>query len=447
MSNNPLLPGTSDGDGPTDRGSSYVLPRNTSYLAPLSDTGRDAAAEVIRKKLEKIYANEPDAQEEIQEVKTVRPRSKHQEYMHELASSGRSLAEIQTAWHHYYVTLPDDEKHQVWQEFYESNAQASQYHNHPATKQPAPVQPAVAVTERPAHPEVIEKVLEEKGIVATDTPKLLAVHAAPKKRKPAADPKTIKGKIINRVTLDGQLKAKHHLQSLAFGLGIGMVVIIILLFGFFNDFILAPFIQPSRHASATPIILSTDSVAPTSQPMVIIPKINLEIPVDYSQTSTDENVIENALENGIVHYPTTSLPGQKGNAAFFGHSSNNILNKGNYKFAFVQLHLMMPGDTFYLTYQGKVYVYKVITKTVVDPSQVEVLNPVAGQVATATLITCDPPGTSWHRLVVVGQQITPDPNSNTDAPASQAVSSTPSNKSQLPGNGPTLFSRLWHDIF
>ena len=189
-----------------------------------------------------------------------------------------------------------------------------------------------------------------------------------------------------------------------------MIVLIIFLFGFFNEVIIAPFIQPSRTAAATPLIVSSDSVAPTTTPEVIIPKINVEIPVNYSETSTNEADIENALENGVVHYPTTALPGQTGNAAFFGHSSNNIFNKGKYKFAFVLLHTLVPGDTFYLTYNGKVYVYKVISRTIVDPSNVGVLGPVPGQTATATLITCDPPGTSLHRLIVVGQQISPDPS-------------------------------------
>jgi LPXTG-site transpeptidase (sortase) family protein len=187
--------------------------------------------------------------------------------------------------------------------------------------------------------------------------------------------------------------------------------------------------------------LGTDNVAPTTDPEVIIPKINVEIPVNYSETSTDEATIENDLKDGIVHYPTTSLPGQNGNTAFFGHSSNNIFNKGKYKFAFVLLHELVPGDVFYLTNNGKVYAYKVFSKTVVEPSEVGVLDPVEGHTATATLITCDPPGTSLHRLVVVGDQISPDPTGNGQSTALAGGSS--SAISQIVGNGPTLWTRWW----
>jgi hypothetical protein len=105
----------------------------------------------------------------------------------------------------------------------------------------------------------------------------------------------------------------------------------------------------------------------------------------------------------------------------------------------VLLHTLVNGDTFYLTYQSKLYVYKVISKTIVSPSDVGVLNSVAGQTATATLITCDPPGTSINRLVVVGQQISPDPSGNTAPTVSAATEST---VTTLPGNGPTLWTQV-----
>jgi len=83
--------------------------------------------------------------------------------------------------------------------------------------------------------------------------------------------------------------------------------------------------------SATPIILNGDSVAASDVPEVIIPKINVQIPVVYDQAAVDEAAIQGSLEQGVVHYSTTVTPGQQGNSAIFGHSSNNIFNKGKYK--------------------------------------------------------------------------------------------------------------------
>lgn len=396
-------------------------------ISPLQvSSDREAAAALIRSKLNQLYEDEPDAQSEIAETEQLKHRSKHQQFMHQLVNSGKTLVEIQTAWHNYYVGLPDTEKHQVWKEFYDSNTLVSKYHKQ---------NDKVAIsTDREVHE-------------SHQSPKLLAVHPASSPRD-SRNPRRIKQAVIEKVSAGGQLKAKHHIQSLLFGLAMGSVVLIIILFGLFNEVIIAPFIQPSRNASASPLIIDNNGVAPTATPEVIIPKINVEIPVSYDEKSTDEAAIENQLESGVVHYPTTSLPGQNGNAAFFGHSSNNIFNKGKYKFAFVLLHTLVPGDTFYLTNNGKVYVYKVITKTVVPPTEVSVLNPVAGHTATATLITCDPPGTSLNRLIIVGEQISPDVSTNAVSTATTtAVETTDQQTTALPGNGPSLFTRIWKSIF
>lgn len=379
------------------------------------------AADMIRQKLDQIYNEEPGAMQELAESQSVPLRSKHQQFMYELGTSGKDLATIQTEWHNYYQSLPDNEKHQVWHEFYASQSTMS---SQPAAAVGQPAVPTAAA----ASPQVLAEHKQEAA-----RPK----RARPKKLRDTRNVQEVQAAIRDKVSAGGKLEAKHHLQSLLFGLGMGFVVLLIFLFGFFNEVVIAPFIQPSRATAATPLIIDSNSTAPSPTPEVIIPKINVEIPVDYSQTSTNEADIENALEGGVVHYPTTVLPGQTGNAAFFGHSSNNIFNKGKYKFAFVLLHTLVPGDTFYLTYNNKVYVYKVISKQIVEPNNVGVLGPVPNQTATATLITCDPPGTSLHRLVVVGQQISPDPSGNTAANASGASAPI-----SLPGNGPTLWGRF-----
>lgn len=376
----------------------------------------DNAADLIRQKVARLYSAEPDAREEM--AKTFSPRdalSKHQQFMKKLRQNYSDVVTIQTKWHEYYAGLSDKEKYEVWQEFY-----ASQPVLNPATT-------LSNDTSADAH----QLAQHKQSIIKKPRPK------SKKTKKPTKA--EVQNKIKQKISNNGRLKAKHHLQSLLFGLSLGFFVVFIFLFGFFNQIIIAPFIQPSRASASTPIILSTDAIAPSPTPEVIIPKIDVQIPVDYSETSTNENVIENDLEKGVVHYPTTVLPGQDGNTAFFGHSSNNIFNPGKYKFAFVLLHTLVDGDTFYLTYNDKVYVYKVISKTIVSPSDVSVLGPVAGQTATATLITCDPPGTSINRLIVVGTQISPNPSTNQVVATSESQSPPPK---ALPTDGQTLFGRL-----
>lgn len=425
---NPLFP--SDDDTPRDeRSEDYVLKPGNKRIEPINT---NPAVELIRHKIDAMYEHEPSVKSELAEITHApKPRSKHQEFMYRLSTSGKSLAEIQTEWHAYYNQLPDDEKHAVWQEFYEAN-----------NKRPSEY---TAYVEK--HQKERATPIQSRSRAITSEPSMFVSDPEPtpeefiQKRTPSSIKKDILRTVRRRT--NAHHKAKQHLKSLLFGLGMGTLVLVIFLFSFFNEVVIAPFIHPGAQAGATPIILSTDGVAPSPTPEVIIPKINAQLPVVYGNQSVDEKGIQKSLEGGVVHYPTTSVPGQKGNAAFFGHSSNNIFNKGQYKFAFVLLHELAPGDIFYLTYDNKVYSYRVYDKRIVNPDDTWVLNPVADKQATVTLITCDPPGTTLHRLVVWGEQISPDPNGN----AAVAPSPVPAAAQELPGNGPTLWSRFWNWLF
>ena len=425
---------------------SPVIPQVTSSSpTPAKDT-HTAAVDLIREKVAAFYMEEPDVKEELTEAAQPEPPlSPHQQFMQQLSTSGKPLAEIQTEWHNYYTQLPDEQKHQVWREFYQANnRQPSAYTNFALqqadgkTAGPPPGSDEAAKATAPTPTAIVG--------VGDQLPSLNYKARQQRSQKRAKGRSGTKKQLLDKVSLSAetQSKAKQHLQSLFFGVGTGLIVLIVFLFGFFNEVIIAPFIQPSRHVSATPIILNSDSVAASDTPEVIIPKINVQIPTVYDASSINEEDIQTALERGVTHYATTALPGQQGNTAFFGHSSNNIFNKGRYKFAFVLLHELVPGDTFYLTYDKKVYTYRVYDKKVVPPSEVSVLNNVPGKTATATLITCDPPGTSTNRLVVWGEQISPDPSGAAAATPPVAASNDSSSPTALPSEGPTLWGRFWN---
>ena len=386
-----------------------------------SELDKIRAVELIRQKVSRIYQNSPSISDEEEVIDTLPNNSPHQEYVKHLVATENSIATIQTKWHDYYLGLPDEEKFQVWQEFYDSNNKRKEHKS---------VQPNDLVTNKTSILESRQNSLDKFTQV----------------KSPATVGTNIKKEILLRAgnqKNNSRVNFKDHLKSLFFGLSIGFLTLFIFLFGFFNQVIITPFIQPSTTDSATPLILTGSNVAPTNSPEIIIPKINVQIPVIYSVTTNSESVIENNLENGVVHYPSTVMPGQIGNSAFFGHSSNNILNPGRYKFAFVLLHTLVDGDTFYLTYNGTVYAYKVISHNIVPPNDVSVLDSVPGYSATATLITCDPPGTSINRLVVVGEQISPNPSGDI---AANPLQTTYQNPVILPGNGPSLFSRVFSSI-
>ncbi len=424
--------------------SNPLFPNNPLRPEPADD----AAVQLIRQKVSRAFSAEPAAVEELDETSHERVFSKHQKFLLELSQAGKSLAEIQTAWHHYYTQLPDDEKREVWEEFYAANqntpyqklfqkqqAVASRLRQPVATAEmvPMPSASSSGVTVSSHAVELPKRKKSSKFTARISTSKLGHTLTSPSTNETTG---RIRRRIRDTVSANGRLQAKHHIQSLLFGLGMGLLVVVILLFSFFNEYIIAPFIQPSRNVGATPVIVS-DVAASTAQPTVIVPKINIQIPVDFTLKSDDEATVENSLNNGVVHYSSTVLPGQNGNAAYFGHSSRNIFNNGKYKFAFVLLHELTTGDIFYVTYQGKVYAYQVFAREIVPPTQVSVLNDTKGKQATAVLITCDPPGFSTNRLVVWGEQISPSPATNTE-PTTSTVAPPP----QITSNGPTLWTEM-----
>lgn len=392
-----------------------------------NDTHDDAgnlAADLIRTKLQGIYADEPAAEEELAEAQHERHRSKHQQYMLELSQSGRLLADIQTAWHNYYLKLPDNEKHEVWQEFYDEY-----------NKRDMPKKASHATVSHEQHAQATPP-------PATSHSDPISHNTAKKRRKHRRHDTRTKGEVkqqlLGKVDQRATAKRGGHLKSLAFGAASGLIVVVILLFSFFNERFLAPFVTPSKTVSNNSIIIDQNATTAGSEPLIIIPKINVEIPVVYDEPSIDENAVHSALDRGVVHYATTPNPGELGNGAIFGHSANNIFNKGKYKFAFVLLKRLENGDTFIIQKDGKRYVYRVFDKKIVRPDNVSVLNYNYGKPATFSLITCDPPGTSLNRLIVTGEQITPDPGTNV---ASSAKASQASPK-VLPSNSETLWHRL-----
>jgi LPXTG-site transpeptidase (sortase) family protein len=139
--------------------------------------------------------------------------------------------------------------------------------------------------------------------------------------------------------------------------------------------------RPSGSPTAT--TTSATSVIPSTS-TITIPKINVHAPVEYID-SVQEADVQRALQDGVVHYGTTALPGKNGNVAIFCHSSNDWCEPVNFKFVFVLLDKLSPGDQITLDYQSVRYTYEVTGSRIVDPTAVDVLNPHPRQLSLSSL--------------------------------------------------------------
>lgn len=144
---------------------------------------------------------------------------------------------------------------------------------------------------------------------------------------------------------------------------------------------------------------------------IIIPRINQNLPIirvsSESLIKRDwdalEKEIQEALRDGVVHYPGTSLPGQTGNTVITGHSSYFPWDSGRFKDVFALLHDVVIGDRIIVYHNQDKYLYEVSEIKVVMPQDIEVLK--QSPEDRLTLITCTPVGTNLKRLVVSAKPI------------------------------------------
>lgn len=144
----------------------------------------------------------------------------------------------------------------------------------------------------------------------------------------------------------------------------------------------------------------------------VIPKyFYLSIPKLKIDNATIETNSKNLSPDSMLgHYSQTALPGEKGNVFVYGHSALPIFyNPKDYKTIFSKLPELKIGDTFFLTYDTRIYNYEVIKKIILKPEEVSVYdsNParIYGEVKTVTLFTCVPPGAKTYRILVIAKQL------------------------------------------
>ena len=148
---------------------------------------------------------------------------------------------------------------------------------------------------------------------------------------------------------------------------------------------------------------------------IVIPRIDLDAYVV-------EGVGDDDLKSGPGHYPSTPLPGQKGNAAIAGHRTT-------YGAPFGSIDELQPDDEITVTtVQGK-FTYKVMKQPdgsghiIVNPDAVEVLNEQPGK-NTLTLTACHPKYSASERIIVFAElkgEAKPAPTPTTTASGSSAA--------------------------
>lgn len=363
---------------------------------PLS-TEQRAAVELMRHQIDTIYDDTPAV---------AQSQNPYTDRTHSETTDHQAAAAHSNDWQQY---------HSAWQSYYQQYYE--RYYTAQLQRRATTINPSATVTSDDLAPETTATISETKAV------------------------DELRSKLLDDVKHHSHKvrKSRHFMPIIA-------ALTVALVFGIlqYNRLMIAQvkaYVSPGAIDAGSIILDPTTNTKVSQAPRVIIPKINVDAPTVYDVPSLEESVVQNKLRDGVVHYPipgANGLPGESGNTVFLGHSSNDVFDDGDYKFVFVQLDRLVKGDTFYLHYKGTRYTYTVTEKKIINPTQVNELV-ISSDIPLATLVTCTPPGTALKRLVVIGEQISPDPT--------KAAPSTATPQSSIPqsisGNSPTLFERLF----
>ena len=391
---------TPDDNQPTPANSPDASPHPANDI-PASQA---AAANIVRAQIENIYTHPSDQPVADEPAQQDNPYERtHQDNPHPVLEQ----------WQQY---------HSAWQTYYQKYYEGYYTHHLEQAKQTIQAEPTVVPTTRES---VFTHQAEQERLESTTQDEALF---------------DLRQKLLSRVSESAKKvrKSRHFVPITA-------AVLVVLIFAFlqYNQLLIGTvmaYVSPGNIDPQNIVIDPSNNVSVPADPLLIIPKINIDVPVLYD-VGNDYNSQMAAMAKGVAQFAipgASSHPGQVGNTVLAGHSSNDLLDGGDYKFIFAQLDKLEVGDSIYVNYHSIRYTYTVTKKQVVDPTDVSALVYKTTQ-PVLTLLTCTPVGTALHRLLITAEQVSPDPSASTAAPTTTTNQAT----TEIPGSSPTLFERLF----
>lgn len=327
--------------------------------------------------------------------------------------------------------------HSAWQNYYQKYY--GEYYGRAA-------QEYVAREKMRIEREVAEKSRKEQESIFSK-----AAEPAPEPETTPEEVEEIQNSFRERIRKTAEKRARKNKKFYKWiPLGIGIFVLVCGVLLQYNQVIAAnvvAYMSPGDNSSNTITAIDpTLTIATHDSPYLMIPKLNVEVPVVFG-SANDVTSMNIAMGNGVANFAVpgaSAKPGEIGNFVISGHSAGNVYQNTNYKFIFSGLPRMVDGDLIYMDYEGKRYTYKMIGHTIVDPSDVNVLVRIANEnpdKPLITLLTCYPLGTSRQRYVIFGEQINP---SYEEAPsAAPVVDDGGDTKTSMPEGDPSPLEQLW----
>ncbi len=234
----------------------------------------------------------------------------------------------------------------------------------------------------------------------------------------------LKGKSANvgeaRIALPVSTRLIYHLIR-STGAGIIAFVVIVFLFSFYP--ILSQEVSYSLNkkigegiitdtvkvdlAEADRVIAvqkEADSYGINSYFSVAVPKINAYSNIIANVDTNNRDEYTKSLQNGVAHAKGTYFPGQGQDIFLFAHSTDSPVNIARYNAVFYLLRKLEKGDKILIYFADRKYLYEVEEKRLTDANDTSWITSTSGT-ERLLLMTCDPPGTTWRRLIVIAKPV------------------------------------------
>jgi len=130
-----------------------------------------------------------------------------------------------------------------------------------------------------------------------------------------------------------------------------------------------------------------------------IPKIEIYAPLVFPKSS-QKNDLSKSLEQGVIFYPESVLPGEEGITVILGHSAPSNWPKINYDWVFTRINELNPGDEIFVYFNHRKYPYQITKKFFLKRGEEIPTVDLEDSKSVLLMLSCWPPGVDYKRIAV-----------------------------------------------
>ncbi len=127
--------------------------------------------------------------------------------------------------------------------------------------------------------------------------------------------------------------------------------------------------------------------------------IDIKAPIIETEGTTDDDYKE-ALDRGVVHFPDSVYPGERGISVLLGHSAPPGWPKINHDWVFSDVEKLERGDEIVIHFKNRKYVFEVTERVFLEIG--EDIPAWTSNEPEIILLSCWPPGKNIKRIGVRG---------------------------------------------